>query len=124
MAFMVRLNLLLEAIEMSENHGNEAAWPFPQATVVEETATKKAIAAMLLERGFQKEKYPDDMEHTIAEWLLIMKKELIEAEDALIKGGKDRNSALHEVVQVCTTGLSCLIQHGTEGPYNRKWGDR
>lgn len=64
------------------------------------------------ERNYQDNKWGpiEKKYHSIPSWLLIMKKELIEAEDAWMKHGD--SEALLEILQVIATGVACLEQHG------------
>jgi hypothetical protein len=70
------------------------------------------INAIIAERTYQDLKWGtiEQKIHTIPNWLLIMKKELIEAEDAWMKNGD--SDALLEILQVVATGFACLEQHG------------
>jgi len=76
----------------------------------------EAVCAVIDERNYQDEKHGPigTHGHTIGEWILIMEAELAEAKQALIKGGKGRDSVLHELVQVTAVGLACLEQHGVK----------
>ena len=62
------------------------------------------------ERDFQDRKYGAGRLHNIPGWLLILRKELEEAEIAWCKEG-DAN-ALCELLQVIAVGVACLEQHG------------
>lgn len=78
------------------------------------TIRDKIYHAIDRERDYQDKKWGDVKEHPheVASWLLIMKKELQEAEDAWMKTGDDE--AIREVVQVIATGVACLEQHGVQ----------
>lgn len=73
------------------------------------------ISSIIEERDFQDGKWgPVSVAgHTVGEWILIMEAELAEAKEALIKGGKGRDSVLSEITQVAAVALACLEQHGT-----------
>ena len=49
--------------------------------------------------------------HSVGEWLLIIESELEEAKHAWVKSPNDAE-ALEELLQVITTGVACLEQHG------------
>jgi len=51
----------------------------------------------------------EDHPHSVAEWMLIMRKELQEAENAWIKRGEV--SSIMEIIQVIAVGVACLEQH-------------
>lgn len=77
------------------------------------TATfEKIIDGIKEERQYQDNKWGtiDTKPHQLPAWLLIMKKELIEAEDAWMK--KTNEEVLCEILQVIATGVACLEQHG------------
>ena len=76
------------------------------------TDPQDIFAAILRERDFQDMKYGKllDRSHAIPSWLLIMKKELIEAEDAWCKYGN--SEAMKELLQAVTVGVACLQQYG------------
>lgn len=80
-----------------------------RSALVEEVVKEVAI-----ERLHQDRKHGpiETNPHTIGEWILIMEAELQEAKVALIKGGKGRDSVLHEILQTVATGFACLEQHG------------
>jgi hypothetical protein len=77
--------------------------------IYEESVVYHAITN---ERDFQDSKWGDltQKRHAIPSWLLIMKKELQEAEDAWMKESNYR--ALEEILQVVATGVACMQQHG------------
>lgn len=64
------------------------------------------------ERAFQDRKWGTIEQHPqdIAGWMLIMRKELEEAEQAWVKA--DNADSLRELLQVIATGVAALEQHG------------
>lgn len=70
------------------------------------------------ERMFQDRKHgsPEQNPHTPAGWMLLVRKELDEAEQALVKGGAGRDSWRQELLQVAATCIACLEQHGLADP--------
>lgn len=64
------------------------------------------------ERDYQDNKYGavHDRPHSVVEWLLIMRKELEEAENGWIHGTEE--SALEELLQVVAVGVAAMEQHG------------
>ena len=92
---------------------------------------RKAIfAAIEEERSYQDRKYGpvlvDPANHTgqgpggheLGAWCLVLRKELHEAEDAVIHGGfqhaRGRNSVRAELVQIAAVAVAALEQHGLE----------
>lgn len=62
------------------------------------------------EREYQESKWPGH-EHTVAEWILILRKVLNDAERAWVTGHGD-NQALHEIRQLTAVGVACMEQCG------------
>ena len=92
---------------------------FRPDTVEQETA----LRAVIDERRFQDEKWGplfNGGSHTIGEWLLLIEDELIEAKRSLIKGGTGRDSVRSEIVQIAALAVSCLEQHGTADPHEKR----
>lgn len=84
---------------------------------------RKTLNAMIQERAWQWEKYeskPGYQGHSVAGWLFLIRKEMEEAEDALIRGAAAKGGAvgrdhvLHEILQVATLCVACLQQHGLD----------
>lgn len=75
---------------------------------------EEAVKVVETERDYQDEKWGpvDHNGHTVAGWLLLMRKELDEAELALIKGGAGRDAVMHEIAQVSALGIAAIQQHG------------
>lgn len=73
---------------------------------------ERVVEGIREERAYQDKKWGDldHKVHGITAWMLIMRKELIEAEDEWMKKGNDE--ALLEILQVVATGVACLEQHG------------
>ena len=69
------------------------------------------------ERNFQDKKWGqlDEREQSIPGYMLILKKELIEAEDGWCKNIPGKHSSLAELRQVAAVAIACLQQHGIEG---------
>lgn len=57
----------------------------------------------------------DDKKQSLAGYLLVIRKELDEAEAGWMKNINGKHSALTELVQVAATAVACLQQHGSEG---------
>ena len=68
------------------------------------------IDAISRERNFQDQKWGYNP-HSVAEWLLIMEKELREAKDAWI-GAPGDMEAMKELLQVVSVGVAAMEQHG------------
>lgn len=68
------------------------------------------------ELEYQDDKYGADKQQSFPGYLLLMRKELEEAEQGWIKGPwNGRNSALGELVQVVALGIRALTQYGVDG---------
>lgn len=65
------------------------------------------------ERAYQDAKWgtPEEHPHELPGWLLVMRKELVEAEDAWVKGPHDAH-VLREILQVVSVGIAALEQYG------------
>lgn len=57
----------------------------------------------------------DEKQQSVAGYLLIIRKELEEAEAGWMKNVPGKHSALTELVQVAATAIACLQQYGSEG---------
>lgn len=68
--------------------------------------------ATFRERRYQDKKHGtiERHSHAIAEWTLIMRDKLAQAEAAWMKDGDD--AALQQVFEAVATGFACLEQHG------------
>lgn len=68
------------------------------------------------EREYQDNKWGtiEEHPHDLPGYLLIMRKELEEAENGWMKNSSGRNSALQEILQVAAVAVAALQQHGFE----------
>ena len=57
----------------------------------------------------------DEKKQSVAGYMLVLKKELEEAEAGWMKNVQGKHSALSEIRQVAATAIACLQQHGVEG---------
>jgi len=73
------------------------------------------LEAIESEMRYQNAKWGADKEQSLPGFLLVMKRELAEAEEGWIKGHEERDSALAEIVQVVATGIQCLNRYGVVG---------
>lgn len=75
------------------------------------------FAAIAAERDYQDKKWGplDRKEQTLAGFLLILRKELEEAEAGWMKNVQGRDSALGEIVQIAAVAVAALQQYGLEG---------
>lgn len=90
------------------------------AVAVGSVEQAEAVAALMGEREYQDIKHgPLDGRgsHTLGEWLLLIESELAEAKQALIKGGRGRDTVRHEIIQVGALCVAALEQHGTIDPH-------
>jgi hypothetical protein len=76
----------------------------------------KVVFLLHRERKFQDDKHGsiEESGHTIGEWLLLIEAELVEAKQALIKGGKGRDSVMSEIVQIGALALAAIEEHGIQ----------
>lgn len=77
----------------------------------------QVFEAIRAERDYQTNKWGplDSRAHGIPGWLLILRKELEEAEEGWSKNVPGKHSALAELVQVAAVAVAALQQHGLEG---------
>jgi hypothetical protein len=78
---------------------------------------EEVVASIKEERDLQDKKWGslDERMQSIPGYLLILKKELIEAEDGWCKNVPGKHSSLSELRQVAAVAIACLQQHGIEG---------
>lgn len=77
----------------------------------------EAIEEVREERQYQEDKWGTINEHpqSIPGYLVILRKELEEAEAGWMKNKQGRDSALHEIKQIAAVALACIEEHGGEG---------
>lgn len=80
----------------------------------------KVVELIAEERYYQDNKHGSILAnpHEAGTWLLLIEAELAEAKNALIKGGKGRDTWTHELIQVAALCCAAIEQHGmanTEG---------
>ena len=68
--------------------------------------------AIQKEREYQDKKYGGHS-HTIAEWILIMEKELHEAKKAYFQNSSNEHM-MAEILQVVAVGVACMEEHGSD----------
>jgi hypothetical protein len=73
----------------------------------------EVFTRILDEREYQDSKwgYLDATDRSISDYLLIMRKELGEAENGWIKNLEGRDSALSEILQVAAVAVACLQKY-------------
>ncbi len=78
---------------------------------------EEVIQCIKKERDYQDEKWGslDEREQSIPGYMLVLKKELVEAEDGWCKNVQGKHSSLAELIQVAAVAIACLQQHGIEG---------
>lgn len=67
------------------------------------------------ERDHQDRKWGPNKQQSLAGFLLVMRKELDEAEMGWMKDETGRHSPLHEIRQIAATAVACMERYGTEG---------
>ena len=87
-------------------------------TMTSDQRFRAVVLHLQEERMFQDRKHGEieKVPHTPAGWMLLIRKELEEAELAIIKGGQGRDSWRQELLQVAATCIACLEQHGLAEP--------
>lgn len=83
----------------------------------EENTITDVVGEIRAEREYQDTKWGSLAEkpQSIPGWLLILRKELEEAEEGWMKNRIGRDSALGEIVQIAAVAVAALQQHGYEG---------
>lgn len=78
---------------------------------------EEAINSVKEERDYQDAKWGTIAEHnqSIPGYLLIIRKELEEAENGWMKNTPGRDSALAEIRQIAAVAIACMQQYGIEG---------
>jgi hypothetical protein len=78
---------------------------------------EEVVKSILDERNYQDEKWGsiDQRQQSIPGFLLILRKELEEAENGWMKNSNGRHSSLAEIRQVAAVAIACLQTHGIEG---------
>lgn len=78
---------------------------------------EEVVESLKLEREYQDEKWGtlDQRQQSIAGFMLIIKKELEEAENGWIKNVEGKHSSLAEIRQVAAAAIACLQTHGISG---------
>ncbi len=78
---------------------------------------KDVLELVKQERDYQDKKWGtiEERSQSIPGFMLIAKKELIEAEDGWCKNVQGRHSALREMIQVAAVAIACLETHGGGG---------
>lgn len=84
---------------------------------IQKLSLDTVFAAVQREREYQDAKWGTIEEHpqSIAGYLLIIRKELEEAENGWMKNASGRDSALQEILQIAAVAVAALQQHGLEG---------
>lgn len=69
------------------------------------------------ERDYQDKKWDslDEREQSIPGYMLVLRKELEEAEIGWCKNIPGKHSSLAEMCQIAAVAIACLQQHGIEG---------
>lgn len=57
----------------------------------------------------------EEKQQSVSGYLLIIRKELEEAEQGWMKNVQGRDSALSEILQIASVAVACLQQYGFEG---------
>lgn len=77
----------------------------------------EVVASIKEERDFQDQKWGtlEERSQSIPGWMLILRKELDEAEIGWCKNVQGKHSSLAEIRQVAAVAIACLQQYGVEG---------
>lgn len=81
------------------------------------TTINEIIDEILYERKLQDFKWGsiEEKKQSVAGYLLIIRKELEEAEQGWMKNIEGKHSSLSEIKQIAAVCVACLQQHGLEG---------
>lgn len=74
---------------------------------IRDSVIKKIVG----ERLYQIDKWGAGKSQSIPGYLLIMRKELEEAEEGWMKNSNGRDSAMSEILQVVAVGIACLEEY-------------
>lgn len=84
--------------------------------MTEITTRDDVYLAVSKERIYQDRKRGENKPQSVPGFLLIMRKELEQAETAWLKNVRgDRQTVLEEIVQLAATAVACLERYGVEG---------
>jgi hypothetical protein len=80
---------------------------------------EEVFALITAEREYQDAKWGsiEENQQSLAGFLLIIRKELEEAEAGWMKNVPGKHSALSELIQVAATSIAALQQYGSEGNF-------
>lgn len=81
---------------------------------METLTNEQVLEAILKERQHQKDKW-NDQPQSLPGFMLVMRKELEEAEDGWMKNKEGKHAVMNELVQVVATGWAALQRYGVTG---------
>lgn len=102
---------------LAELRNNTVKWP--ESAYVDapskRTFRSAVYEAINEERAHQDAKYGADKQQSIPGFLLIIKKELEEAEDGWLRNSTGRHSVMAEICQIAATCVAAMEKYGTTG---------
>lgn len=76
---------------------------------------EQVFDAIRQERTHQQQKWGVDKQQSLPGFMLIMRKELSEAEEGWAKNIRGKHACLNEIVQLAATCVACLEKYGIDG---------
>ena len=78
---------------------------------------EEVVESLKQERERQDKKWGslEEKQQSLAGYMMVIKKELEEAEEGWMKNIEGKHSSLSEIRQVAATAIACLQQYGVEG---------
>lgn len=76
---------------------------------------QRIYAAIDKERQHQIDKYGADKQQSLPGFLVILRRELAEAEEGWIKNHTGRNSPMNEILQIAAVCVAAMEKYGTSG---------
>lgn len=90
-------------------------WPEFALRASNRPSRQEVYEAINEERAHQDAKYGADKQQSIPGFLLIIKKELEEAEDGWLRNSTGRHSVMAEICQIAATCVAAMEKYGTTG---------
>ena len=78
---------------------------------------EEVVESLKQERERQDKKWGslEEKQQSLAGYMMVIRKELGEAEEGWMKNKEGKHSSLAEIRQVAAVAIACLQQHGIEG---------
>lgn len=95
--------------------GSDSSSPFLETISVNVLTMNQVFEAIRVERQKQDEKWGKDKPQSLAGYMLVIRKELEEAEDGWLKDLPGKSAPLNELVQVAAVAVAALERYGNTG---------